>query len=224
MGYLHENPARRVKAFSESGRGRETYLTAEEASALICASEPALRAVLMTALHTGARKGETLSLLWRDVDLGRKEVIIPAAYSKTHKVRIIPLSEELEIELRAVRSQQRTLELDGSDLVLPAPDGTRMREGRGRGMMRGAVWGSTAIPDHKKPKVTFHVLRHTFASLSAQSGVSLFELQKLLGHATPAMTARYAHFYPEAARAAISRLGQVLHGGNGEVSSKKAVT
>jgi integrase len=45
--------------------------------------------------------------------------------------------------------------------------------------------------------VTFHTLRHTFASWLAQSGkVSLIELQKLMRHANINMTMRYAHLIP----------------------------
>ena len=41
--------------------------------------------------------------------------------------------------------------------------------------------------------VTFHTLRHTFASWAVMRGVTLKELQELLGHASLAMTMRYAH-------------------------------
>jgi site-specific recombinase XerD len=38
-----------------------------------------------------------------------------------------------------------------------------------------------------------HDLRHTFASIAVQNGASLYEVQKLLGHASSQMTQRYAH-------------------------------
>ena len=38
-----------------------------------------------------------------------------------------------------------------------------------------------------------HDLRHSFASLAVNSGESLFVVQKLLGHASPQTTQRYAH-------------------------------
>ena len=58
----------------------------------------------------------------------------------------------------------------------------------------------------------FHDLRHTFASWAMQEGATLPELQKLLGHATLAMTMRYAHLAPKHLRAAVSRLNGVLQG------------
>jgi hypothetical protein len=42
------------------------------------------------------------------------------------------------------------------------------------------------------------------------SGLSLFDTQKILGHQSPRMTLRYAHFAPEAGRAAVDRLGAAL--------------
>jgi hypothetical protein len=58
----------------------------------------------------------------------------------------------------------------------------------------------------KLDDVNFHTLRHTFASWAVMRGVSLKELQELLGHSTLAMTMRYAHLAPEHLRAAVGRL------------------
>ena len=212
LGYVQENPVKRVEAYSEAGRARDVYLTADEARALIGAAEPLFKPILMTALYAGARRGEMLSLQWRDVDLEREEIVVQAAYSKSRKGRVIPIAEALQAELRALRESRKTLRVDGTDSVFVDRDGVTIKPSRVRTMMDRAVRQCDAIPKEKKPEVTLHVLRHTFASLAAQNGVSFFELGKLLGHSTPAMTARYSHFYPEGARAAICRLGRALAG------------
>ena len=54
--------------------------------------------------------------------------------------------------------------------------------------------------------MNFHTLRHTFASWAVMRGLTLKELQELLGHASLAMTMRYAHLAPEHLRTAVSRL------------------
>lgn len=41
-----------------------------------------------------------------------------------------------------------------------------------------------------------HVLPHTFASHYMKKGGDILTLQRLLGHATLAMTMKYAHFSP----------------------------
>ena len=65
---------------------------------------------------------------------------------------------------------------------------------------------NNAVAAAKLDDVNFHTLRHTFASWAMMRGVSLKELQELLGHTTLAMTMRYAHLAPERLRTAVSRL------------------
>ena len=49
----------------------------------------------------------------------------------------------------------------------------------------------------RRQKVSFHTLRHSFASWLVQSGIPLLTVQKLLGHSTIRMTERYSHLAPE---------------------------
>ena len=65
---------------------------------------------------------------------------------------------------------------------------------------------NNAVAAAKLDDVNFHTLRHTFASWAVMRGVTLKELQDLLGHASLTMTMRYAHLAPEHLRTAVSRL------------------
>ena len=76
--------------------------------------------------------------------------------------------------------------------------------------MASALLRCTGIPKGKKPDVTFHCLRHTAASLMVQNGVSLFDVAKILGHKTLAMTMRYAHFAPDAVRGSLAQFDRAL--------------
>jgi len=64
---------------------------------------------------------------------------------------------------------------------------------------------NNAVDAAKLDDVNFHTLRHTFASWAVMRGVSLKELQELLGHASLTMTMRYAHLAPERLRTAVTR-------------------
>jgi integrase len=67
----------------------------------------------------------------------------------------------------------------------------------------------------KAAKITglrVHDLRHSFASQLASSGASLPLIGQLLGHSQPATTARYAHLFDTAQRAAVERVGAIYSG------------
>jgi integrase len=63
--------------------------------------------------------------------------------------------------------------------------------------------------------ITLHSLRHTFASRVVQAGLSLVEIQNLLGHASPVTSLRYAHLAPNQAT---SKAVRVLDEFNGETN------
>jgi len=59
--------------------------------------------------------------------------------------------------------------------------------------------------------VRLHDLRHSFASFLVNSGRSLYEVQRLLGHHDPKMTMRYAHLSPGALIDAANVVGQMVN-------------
>jgi integrase len=58
--------------------------------------------------------------------------------------------------------------------------------------------------------VRLHDLRHSFASLAAGQGLSLYTIGKLLGHKNPRTTQRYAHLSRDAAGAANDEIGAAM--------------
>ena len=84
-----------------------------------------------------------------------------------------------------------------------------------RNALDSALSGCEDLPEDKRTRVTFHTLRHTAASLMVGQGVPLFDVARILGHSTLAMTMRYAHFAPDAGRSAIQKLGAALEAASG---------
>jgi integrase len=209
-GYVEENPVRKVERFNERGRERETYLTADEARALVGACSPVLRPVVMAALHTGMRRGELLALRWRAVDLDRRELLVEAATEKAGRGRVVPLTDALCSTLAALKADRKRPALDGSDAVFTDHAEAPLTRSAVQYIFPRTVSACEALPLAKRGKVTFHALRHTAASLMVAAGVPLFDVAKILGHSTLAMTMRYAHFAPEAGRAAVEALGKAL--------------
>lgn len=64
----------------------------------------------------------------------------------------------------------------------------------------------------RRQEVTFHTLRHTFASWLALQGESIITLKDMLGHKSTAMTERYAHLVPDHKRKAAARLEEAFNG------------
>jgi integrase len=62
----------------------------------------------------------------------------------------------------------------------------------------------------RRQKVTFHSLRHTFASWLVQQGEPLYTVQKLMGHASLSMTERYSHLSPDNMKRAVKNFEKNL--------------
>ena len=214
-GYVDSNPVRKVERFDEKGRERETYLTSDEARALVASCSPVLRPLVLAALHTGMRRGELLALKWRAVDLDRRELLVEPQSEKSGRGRMIPLTDALYDELAELKAARPRPALDGSDPVFTARDGSPMTRSSVQYAFPITVRRCEDLPLAKRGRVTFHSLRHSAASFMVASGVPLFDVAKILGHSTLAVTMRYAHFAPEAGRAAITALGNALAGESG---------
>lgn len=71
-------------------------------------------------------------------------------------------------------------------------------------------------------RMRIHDLRHTFAATCVNSGASLYEVQKLLGHSSPTMTQRYAHLAADTIRRASEAMAVVAGGSEASASASAA--
>lgn len=204
-GHVHSNPVTGTETYDESGREKETYLTGAECRALFDVASPLLRPILVFALSTGMRRGAILDLRWKNLnfDAGdHGEVELDPGTGSKRKAPRIPMTPALRSALLCHRGTKEAVAPEGR--VFP------YNEARVSDHFRKAVTLCAAIPDEKKPKVTFHTTRHTAASLMVQRGVSLVEVARILGHSTLEITKRYAHFAPDWAKKPIESLGAAL--------------
>ena len=148
------------------------------------------------------RLGEILNLQWTDIDLERKLIRVgdrEGFTTKSKRARVIPMNDQL-IEIMWSRKSSAA-----SELVFHRK-GQKLRE-----EFVSKKFKHFARRAGLEERVRFHSMRHTFASWLVQDGVSLYEVQKLLGHSNIAVTQVYSHLQPGQLHATVNRLSLPLN-------------
>jgi len=221
---------RNVAALADPPRVPErepTILTASQARRLIAATATERDGQLwVLALATGARQGELLGLRWDDYDPQSSELRIARTLQRvrgawvigepktTRSHRTLLLPPVAITALAQQRAQQLTERLaagpewqDGDGLIFTTATGSP-REGT----HVTKVFQRTCIA-MGLPRIRFHDLRHTTATVLAAAGIPVRDVQDQLGHSTVLTTlGTYIHVVPEARRAVADALDAVLRG------------
>mgnify|MGYP001773950704 CR=1 FL=1 len=194
--FFGDNPVSQVR-FLEENNQIEKVLTVEEEQRLINSLSSHLIPIVQTALYTGMRKGEILSLRWENVDLENNVITVEATNSKSKKLKRIPISSGL----RKILLEQR-LKTGFSQYVFLTPRGKpyarqdSLKKSFERACIKAGIKG-----------LRFHDLRHTAATRMVEAGANIVAIKKILGHADINTTMRYAH--PEdSVREAIEKLSK----------------
>lgn len=194
-GKASTNPVSQVRFFREEN-GRTRFLTDAEEAALLTACNPSLHPLVLAALHTGFRKSELLSLTWQDIDFQHGMMTVQASYAKNGETRSIPMTATVTAALQTLRRDDTP-----TTPVFLTHHGTPYHH---TAKVFNAACRRAGLDD-----VTFHDLRHTFASRLVMAGIDVPTVQALLGHKTIAMTMRYAHLSPGHKRTAIAVLDRL---------------
>lgn len=180
-----ENPCKAVK-FPAPNNARQRFLTREEADRLLIAvreKSPQVARVAALSLFGGLRLSEVLGLAWGHVD--RVHGIIHVMDAKNNENRPVFITKPIEDVL--------------DELAAGDPDEPLFQTKKGRPV----VWlsktfkavvdelGLNAGVTDPRQKVTFHTLRHTYASWAVMAGVPLYVVGRAVGHKTTVMTQRY---------------------------------
>ena len=191
---------RPVKALAEADAARARYLTLAECARLINASDQDFRKLVQAALQTGCRFGELAALTVADFnpDSGTLHV----RTSKSGKGRHVVLTEEGVTLFRRLAAGHSP-----HDRLLPKADGGKWLKSHQTRPMK-----ETCIRATIEPPANFHVLRHTYASLTIMNGAPLMVVARNLGHTDTRMVEKhYGHLAPsyvaEQIRAAAPRFG-----------------
>ncbi len=176
---------RRVKCFPGVRVANDRFLTIPECQELVASCAPDFKLLVKAALFTGARFSELKKMRKPHFRYANANILIPT--SKTGKSRRISLSPEANEFFKFCVSK-----LEFNDHIFTRHD--------------GAPWSQTGTYPRLRdgcqiagiePPITFHQLRHTYASLLVMSGVPMVVVARNLGHAsTEPCEKHYAHLAP----------------------------
>lgn len=196
-GRLARNPAKGV-TLPRLGKPEKRYLTVDQVEALAEACQDRGLIVLVLA-YTGLRFGELAALRVRRVDLMRGRLTVSESVTeiagkatfgspKTGVTRSVPVPRSLVDPLRDLMAGKGP-----DDLVFTAPAGGVLRLNNFRRRVFDRAASEVGLEG-----LTPHELRHTAASLAVSAGANVKVVQRMLGHASAAMTLDvYADLFEE---------------------------
>ncbi|MFC1890234.1 tyrosine-type recombinase/integrase [Thermodesulfobacteriota bacterium] len=189
-----ENPCKGV-TFPKLDNARQRFFSHDEAADLLKAlqeQDPQTARVAKLSLYSGLRLGEVFNLTWANIDHSHGIIHVLDAKSGERPVFITDPIREVLDELPPGDPDEPLFKTKRGDRVVwlskafrKVVDSLKMNEG---------------ISDPRE-RVTFHTLRHTYASWAVMAGVPLYQVGKALGHKTLTMTQRYSHLSTESQRA-----------------------
>lgn len=195
-----ENPAAGIKIAPDVNR--ERFLTKEELERLLPAireDENTLAAnAIMLLLLTGARRNEITQARWEQVDWNQEILLVPR--SKSGKARTISLSDT------AIELLKGITPVANNPYIFPSP--TTGRPSPSLYFPWNRIRIRAGLVD-----LRLHDLRHSFASFLANRDVSLYRIQKALGHSSSRYTQRYAHLAPKTMKDAAEIVAEIVGGG-----------
>jgi len=202
--YEGEIPTTRIKKLKFDNK-RVRFLSLDEAHQLLAILKemsPQIHNMSLISLHCGLRAGELFSLTWKDIDMDHG--LITLLDTKSGRTRTLSMTEDVKELILQLGPGKK------DELVFPAKNGkiivnisqTFPRAVKSAGFNDGVA--------DRRQRVTFHTLRHSFASWLVMEGISLYEVKELMGHASLAMTERYSHLSPDKNRLAAKTMGQIF--------------
>jgi integrase len=205
-GLIRSNPSAGLRiaqpnnsaAVEDAEPEKAKALTEDELHALLAAVPDESRLLVTLLAQAGLRISEALPLRWGDIDFGRSRLLVRRSLSRGRigapKSRFgrrdVPLTQGMTSALWAARKAA----IDGRDeaLIFPAADGGFLDRWHVYRVVKAAA-KKTGVP-----WAGLHTLRHTCATILFRRGWNAVQVQKLMGHHSPAFTlATYVHLLDE---------------------------
>ena len=198
--YIHENPFKKIKS-PKVAKVFPVFISEIELQSIIeKTKEEYLRDLFLTAFYTGMRLGELVNMKWSWIDFNENQIVVKCSSSfttKSKKERIIPISQNLSSIF--VNRIPKVFSSSNDDYVITRIAGIKLNED-----FVSKKFKSYTRAAGIDERIHFHSLRHSFASLLVQKGVSIYVVKELLGHEDISTTQIYSHLQRQNLREAIN--------------------
>lgn len=195
---IDKNPCYLVSNDDKPKRGesKRQYLTLDEVKKMAeteC-KYPLVKKLFMLSCFTGLRYSDIISLCWKNIKVIENGVCqIETIQKKTKQAITIPLSEN------AMQWLPNRNGAEDEKVLFKMPDRSVSYDFLHRWAKEAGI----------KKNVTFHVARHTYATLLLYYGADLYTVSKLLGHKNVKTTQIYAKVMDDTKRKAVSLIPQI---------------
>jgi integrase len=221
--YLDQNPLRDAERprsqgeEGEHGQDKITVLTPSQVKNFLGKVEgQKYQAMFKLAVFGGPREGELLGFKWSDMDWENNQIHVQRTYTKGKFFATKTKTSNRKIDLGpAVMTELKKWKLacpkNELDLIFPNEAGKPMNYSN---MVNRHFF--PALKAAELPRMRFHDLRHTYASLMIEQGENLKYIQSQLGHSSPTVTMNvYAHLMKPSNQQAACRLENAVLGEDG---------
>ncbi|EOO24845.1 DNA integration/recombination/inversion protein [Bacillus cereus BAG1X2-3] len=222
MELITKNVAAKTK-LPKSDKEELTIWNEQEVQLFLKATQDSRYSIVFhMALVTGMRQGELLGLRWKDVDLEKGHLTISQTLS--HDGKMFLLGGKTKSSLRKILLPASTVaklkkhravvlkeklgqgeEYHDNDLVMCTPSGTPITPANVRRSLNALIKKAAV------PKIRFHDLRHTHATLLLAKGVNVKVISERLGHSNIKITLdTYSHVLPTMQEDAVNKIEEIL--------------
>jgi len=206
-----ENPTNACSLPRVEHKEMQTISAEQLQSFLEAAKRSGVYEMYYIELSTGLRRGELLGLKWEDIDMKqgiirvRRQIsridgkIVEAPLKTKNSYRAVTISSQAVEVLKAQKKKT------DDEYVFPSPNGGPISPDSVNNMLH-RVLDRAGIP-----RVRFHDMRHTFATLALQNGVDIKTVSGMLGHFSAGFTLdTYAHVTTSAQKEAAQTIENIL--------------
>jgi integrase len=190
---IKNNPVAKIKK-KKIPKNHPVFITEEEFTKLIVLEHNQLaKSAYILAFYTGCRISELLNIRWEDVDIVNNKIAIKNHLCHTTKSK---LQRDIPIHPKAKEVNENLPQKN--DFLLQGHYERRRLSGK----FKEIVKKSKEINQEMK----FHGLRHSFASNLVRKGISIYIVQKLMGHSDSSVTQIYSHLRSDSLNEAVMTL------------------